>query len=209
MRGLAVTRTWMRSQGRLDEASPHEEKYTSPKTSETIAELDRNIMDWEYTVRRYEEACDKPMDEDHKSLHHHRDAKEHLDLNVKEDTGCEDVWILTTVRNVDLHRDRGGVLPRDVANLHTKNSEYDDYNTQEYMSENKDAVAWSTMCHTKRRKEWRLGHEGQGQGQGQGMLRASTTIRHGVVLRAVLVPQQNRDQARQTSPVAFWAKHTA
>ena len=35
------------------------------------------------------------------------------------------------------------------------------------------------------------------------------TIRHGEVLRTVLVPQQNRDQARHTSPVAIRAKHTA
>ena len=32
------------------------------------------------------------------------------------------------VRYVDLHRDRGGVMPMDVGNLHTKDWECDDYN---------------------------------------------------------------------------------
>jgi hypothetical protein len=124
-------------------------KITIPKISKTITELDKNIMDWEYNIRRYEEASDKPMDQDHKvctiiEMCPHN-LKEHLDLNVKEDTGYEEVRKLI-VRYIDLHRDRGGVMPMDVGNLHTKDSEYYDY-IQEYTSEHIDAVAPGTICH--------------------------------------------------------------
>ena len=81
-----------------------------------------------------------------------RNLKEHLDLNVKEDTGYEELRKLT-IKGVDLHLDRGGVMPVDVGNLHTKDSEYDDYNTQEYTSEHTDASAPSTVC-------WRCGGVG-------------------------------------------------
>ena len=41
---------------------------TIPKTPETTAELDKNIMDWEYNVRRYEEACESPWTKTTKSV---------------------------------------------------------------------------------------------------------------------------------------------
>ena len=59
--------------------------------------------------------------------------KGHFDLHVKEDTGYEVVRILQ-IGYVGLHRDRGGVMPLDVGNLHTKDSQYDDCTTLEHMS---------------------------------------------------------------------------
>ena len=67
-----------------------------------------------------------------------RNLKEHVDLNTKEDTRHVRKLI---IRYIDSHRDRGGVMPMDDGNLHTEVSEYDDCNTQGYMSEHMDAVA--------------------------------------------------------------------
>ena len=98
-------------------------KITIPKLAKNIPDLDKNLIEWEYNIRRYEAASGKPMDHDHKictiiEMCPHT-LKEHLDLNVKEDQAYEEEVRKLITRYVDHHRDRAhnGVMPMDTSGV--------------------------------------------------------------------------------------------